>query len=164
MDSALAWIRERIEAGEKLVIFGWHTEVVERIAEELDCRMIRGGVKVEDRQAAVDEFQGDPDTMAIALNIKAGGVGLTLTASSNVVFVEEPWTPADFDQCVDRCHRYGQEALVTAWVLHGEGTIDQWLHDLIAKKRIVVDAATEGSEEAQRSVVEELAEMLATLD
>lgn len=163
MDGAMDWIRNMLATGEKLVIFAHHTEVVERISRDLNCPMIRGGVKTSERQAAVDRFQTDDSCRAIVLNLRAGGVGLTLTAASNVVFVESGWTPADNLQAEDRCHRIGQRDSVTAWYLLGDNTIDQWMSDLVAKKRQTVDAATEGDEDVQRSIVSELSDMLAEL-
>lgn len=160
MGGAMDWIRTMQDAGEKLVIFAHHSKIVERVAAELSCPMIKGGVSTEERQAAVDRFQNDDDCRAIVLNIKAGGVGLTLTAASNVAFIESGWTPADNLQAEDRCHRIGQTDSVTAWYLDGDGTIDQWMSDLIAKKRLTVDAATEGDTDVQKSIVSELADML----
>jgi SNF2 family DNA or RNA helicase len=78
------------------------------------------------------------------LNLAAGGVGLTLTAASNVAFVELGWTPGGHDQAEDRSHRLGQHDSVTAWYLLGEDTIDQDIYALIEEKRAVVTAATDG--------------------
>ena len=119
---------------------------------------ITGQTPVEARQAAVDRFQTDPDCKVIVLNIRAGGVGLTLTAASNVAFVELDWTPGAMDQAEDRCHRIGQTDQVTAWYLLGEETIDEDIHDLIETKRAVVEAATEGDVKTQHDtgIVNEL--------
>jgi SWI/SNF-related matrix-associated actin-dependent regulator 1 of chromatin subfamily A len=92
----------------------------------------------------VDRFQNDPDCRVIVLNLAAGGVGLTLTAASNVAFVELGWTPGGHDQAEDRAHRIGQTDSVTAWYLLGENTIDQDIYALIEEKRAVVTAATDG--------------------
>jgi SNF2 family DNA or RNA helicase len=92
----------------------------------------------------------------IVCNIKAGGVGHTLTAASDVAFVEFGWNPSDMDQAADRCHRIGQTDSVTAWQLvaeHDDGgtTIEGELVDLIASKRSVVTTATDGLGIAQQS-------------
>lgn len=73
-------------------------------------------------------------------------MGLTLTAASNVAFVELGWTPAIHEQATDRCHRIGQESdSVTASYLLAENTIDEQIAALIEAKRAVVDAATDGT-------------------
>ena len=88
--------------------------------------------------------------------MKAGGVGLTLTAASDVLFVEQGWTPAEHDQAEDRCHRIGQDNNVSAWYLLAEGTIDDDIYELIEKKRVVVDAVTDGEDDTQTSVLNDL--------
>ena len=85
------------------------------------------------------------------------GVGITLTAASNVCFVELDWTPAAHDQAEDRCHRITQHDSVNAWYLLAQNTIDTYIYELIQAKRAVVDAATEGDAEiADISLVREL--------
>ena len=76
--------------------------------------------------------------------MKAGGVGITLTAASDVLFLEQGWTPADMDQAADRAHRIGQQDSVTAWTLIAQDTIDEDIKELIAYKRELVDASTDG--------------------
>jgi SWI/SNF-related matrix-associated actin-dependent regulator 1 of chromatin subfamily A len=90
------------------------------------------------------------------LNIKAGGVGLTLTAASDVLFVEQSWTPGEHDQAEDRCHRIGQHNNVQIYYILASGTIDEYIYDLIQQKRIVVDAATDGSDAISSSVLSDL--------
>src|SRR5690606_1056013 len=83
LKTVLDWIADFLESGEKLVVFGVHVEVVEAIAQKFDAPCILGETKVEDRQAAVDRFQNDPDCRLIVGNLQAMGVGHTLTAASN---------------------------------------------------------------------------------
>jgi len=153
LEAVKEWTESFIETGEKLVIFAWHREIVDGLAETFRCDAITGETPIETRQAAVDKFQNDPATKIICLNVQAGGLGLTLTAASNVVFVELGWTPAVHDQAEDRCHRIGQEDQVTAWYLVANNTIDQTISALIESKRTVVDAATEGDIQAKQTSV-----------
>jgi intein/homing endonuclease len=74
---------------------------------------IRGADSTEARDANVKAFQNNPAVKIIICNIKAGGVGITLTASSRVAFVELPWHPADCEQCEDRCIAEGQLIMTT---------------------------------------------------
>lgn len=145
MRSTRDWIAEFTETGKKLVVFGWHRDVVGRIAEEFaqGCR-VQGQMSDAEKQDCVDRFQTDDDQRVISCSIRAAGVGLTLTASSDVLFVEQGWTPADMDQASDRCHRIGQHDSVTAWTVICADTIDEDIADLIDAKRSVVGAATDG--------------------
>ena len=98
---------------------------------------VTGRDSASSKQVAVDSFQNDPDVQLIVCSIKAAGVGLTLTASSNVAFVELAWTYADCCQCEDRAHRIGQKDNVTCYYLLGRGTIDQTIYSLIHKKKSI---------------------------
>jgi len=148
LEAVAQWVEDVLESSEKLVLFGWHREIVDALAERFGAPKITGGTPAEDRQAAVDRFQGDPNTRLLVCNVRAGGIGLTLTAASNVAFCELGWTPAEHDQAEDRCYRIGQVDSVNAWYLLAENTIDDEIYALIEKKRTLVDAATEGAPEA----------------
>jgi SNF2 family DNA or RNA helicase len=156
------WVEDFLESGEKLVLFGWHREIVDALAQRFGAPKITGDTPTGERQAAVDAFQEDPETRLLVANVRAGGLGLTLTAASNVAFCELGWTPAEHDQAEDRCHRIGQTDSVGAWYLLAEDTIESRIRALIERKRAVVDAATEGarSEMAGGSVLSDLAEFL----
>ena len=91
-----------------------------------------------EKQAAVDSFQNGHAQLIIC-SIKAAGVGLTLTASSNVAFIEFPWTYADCCQCEDRAHRIGQEDNVTCYYLLGRATIDRVLYNIIQQKKSIAN-------------------------
>jgi len=139
------WIESFVDSGEKLVVFGWHKTVVDAIADLCKCKQITGDTSAEARQKAVDEFQNDPEVKVIACNIQAGGVGLTLTAASNVAFLEFGWNPGTMDQAEDRVHRIGQTYPVNIWNLAGINTIDEDIIGLIESKRSVVNATTNGT-------------------
>jgi SWI/SNF-related matrix-associated actin-dependent regulator 1 of chromatin subfamily A len=100
---------------------------------------------MEERQVLVDSFQTPGSSLRILVcTIKAAGVGLTLTAASQVGFVEFGWTPADHDQAEDRAHRIGQEDSVNVWYLVCEGTIEEDIVETLDEKRKVVDAIVDG--------------------
>lgn len=144
LEAVREWVSDFLETGEKLVLFAWHRSAVHQLAEAFDAPSISGDTSLEDRQAAIDRFQNDASCHLIVCNIKAAGVGITLTAASNVAFVELGWTPADHDQAEDRCHRIGQNDNVTAWYLVAENTIEEKIAALIDRKRGVVNQATDG--------------------
>jgi SNF2 family DNA or RNA helicase len=158
MEAVMAWVENFLESGQKLVLFAWHKEVVKELAERFNAPYIMGDVDMRRRQDAVDRFQNDQDCKLIVMNMQSGGVGLTLTAASNVAFIELGWNPATHDQAEDRCHRIGQEDSVTAWYFLGQGTIDNDIQDLIEKKRTIVQAAVDGKAPEGVSVLNELLE------
>lgn len=138
------WVREFLETGEKLVLFAVHIDIQEDLVREFrGCAKIMGEDSVPDRQKAVDRFQQDPECKLVVCSLKAAGVGLTLTAASNVAFVEQGWTPGDMDQAEDRCHRIGQLDSVTAYYLVASNTVDSEIAELIARKREAITAATD---------------------
>lgn len=158
------WVADFLETGEKLVVFAHHKEIIADLAKHFagKCTILVGDTLMQERQAAVDKFQSDPNCQLFIGSTKAAGVGITLTAASNVAFVELGWTPADHDQAEDRCHRIGQENSVTAWYFIAEETIEDDIRDLILSKRGVVNLATDGTdktnvtEKLMDSIVEKL--------
>lgn len=156
MAAVKEWVSDFLETGEKLVLFAQHKEVVEELSREYGALKVLGDMDSKARQATVDRFQNDPGSRLIVLNMQAGGVGLTLTAASNVAFIELGWTPGVHDQAEDRCHRIGQEGSVTAWYLLGRETIDEDIYDLIEQKRAVVESVTEGGLTEEMGVLQEL--------
>jgi SNF2 family DNA or RNA helicase len=144
LEAVVEWVTSFLETGEKLVLFAHHQSVVHKLGDTFSAPVITGETPLKQRQAIVDRFQTDPACPLIVCNIQAGGLGITLTAASNVAFVELGWTPAVHDQAEDRCHRIGQKSSVNAWYFLANGTVDEIIYDLIAQKREVVDGATEG--------------------
>ena len=143
--AAMAWIEDFLASGEALVVFCRHIEVQERFMERFpDALHLLGRDKLAEREAAVRAFQ-EPDGPQLILGAtRVAAQGITLTRASNVAFLELEWTPAMHDQAEDRCHRIGQHDAVTAWYLLAAGTIDETMADLIAAKRGIIDAVTDG--------------------
>lgn len=163
--AARNWIDDFLSTGEKLVVFAHHREVQGSIYQAFEDRAVRitGGMDSQARQDAVDAFQSDDGVRLLVGSLQAAGIGITLTAASDVAFIELGWTPADHDQAEDRVHRIGQESdSVTAWYLLAEDTIDNHIAALIRDKREVVDQATEGGEDAETRVLDELVDELLT--
>lgn len=146
--AAREWIENFLATGEKLVVFAWHQETLDSLKEAFKgvtgLGVISGETPVAKRQGIVDNFQarGRNSSSLILMNLQAGGVGLTLTAASNVLVLELPWTPALLDQAIDRCHRIGQQNAVTAWMMMGRRTIDYAIWKMLAAKRAKADGAT----------------------
>jgi len=146
-----------LENGEKLVVFASHIEIQKKIASWYGSAHVFGEDDGQTRQSNVDRFQSDPECRIIVCSLQAGGLGITLTAASNVVFVEQGWTPSIMEQASDRCHRIGQTDSVTVWYLNAINTIDEEIAELIEKKRKIIDAAIDGqSVEAATSILNDL--------
>lgn len=131
------------EQGQKLIVFCYLREVVDYLkAEFRDAVVVTGAENAEQKQYAVDRFQEDERTRLIILNYQSGGVGLTLTAASNVLFVEFPFTYAACCQAEDRAHRNGQKNAVNCVYLLGRDTIDEYMYELIQTKKTISDGVT----------------------
>ncbi len=143
IESAKEYIDEIIGSGQKLVIFIKHKVIVELLKKEYPKAVcVTGQENANEKQTAVDSFQNNPNTQIIICNYKAAGVGLTLTAASELLMMELPWTQADCEQAEARCHRMGQANNVRATYLLGENTLDQWMYDIIQEKKAIANAIT----------------------
>lgn len=151
IETASDIINAIINAGEKVVVFSSFVETLETLKEWLTARkiksvMIHGGVADEDRKKAVQDFQNDPSVSVFLGGIKSAGVGITLTAATNVLFVDYSWNPADHQQGEDRIHRPGATAeSVNIYQLSAKGTIDNKLESILQHKRKIFDRVIEGA-------------------
>ena len=141
--SAVEIIHNIIDGGEKLIVFCFLKDVVNRLKKEFPHAVsVTGDDNDKAKQKSVDAFQNDDKTNLIILNYRSGGTGLTLTASSNVLFIEFPWTYSDCCQAEDRAHRNGQKNAVTCTYLLGENTIDEYMYKLIQGKKNIANGVT----------------------
>ena len=147
-------IHNIIDGGEKLIVFCFLKEVVQALKQEFKHTVtVTGDDNTTAKQHAVDKFQNDKDCRLIILNYRSGGTGLTLTAASNVLFVEQPWTYADCVQAEDRAHRNGQRNAVNCVYLLGKDTIDEYMYNLIQTKKDISNAVTGTQEETEEQKV-----------
>jgi SWI/SNF-related matrix-associated actin-dependent regulator 1 of chromatin subfamily A len=139
----LEHVREAVEASGKVIVFAWHADVIEAIAQEFGqaAVTVTGQTPVEKRQAAVDRFQTDPTCTLFLGNILAAGVGLTLTAAAHVIFAELDWRPAMITQAEDRAHRIGQRESVLVQHIVFDGSLDATMAQKIVEKQAIIDAA-----------------------
>lgn len=158
LKAAIGWIGDFLESGEKLVVFAHHREIIDTLAETFKgAAVVKGEMTAEAKHKAVERFQNYSDCKLFIGSIQAAGVGLTLTAASDVAFIEYPWRPADFDQAADRCHRMGQINSVTVWCLKAtiprKETIDDRILGVISRKRRTVDQALDGKKPIKGNIV-----------
>ena len=154
VQSAIDIIHNTIDGGQKLIVFCFLKEVVQQLKMEFKGAVtVTGDDNERQKQWAVDRFQTDDDCRLIILNYRSGGTGLTLTAASNVLFVEFPWTAADCNQAEDRAHRNGQKNAVNCVYLLGKDTIDEYMYNLIQQKREISNGVTGTEEEVEEKKV-----------
>jgi len=157
MDATYEWIDLFLESTDrKLVVFAHNVSIVDTLAKKYGGLRVSGKDEMDERQHAIDTFQNDPKARVIVLNLQAGSVGITLTAASDVLFVQQDWTPAIHDQAEDRCHRYGQTNNVQVYYIMCAGTIDEDIYELIEQKRGIVNSVTDGNTEVSHSVLADL--------
>lgn len=128
---------------EKIVIFVHHIKVHEIIWDglyEFHPVRIKGGQTDRERFGAIQSFQNDPNCRVIICGIRAGNVGINLTAGTYVIFGELDWSPAVHKQGEDRLHRIGQKKTVIAHYLIGEGTMDERIANILTDKALEIDA------------------------
>lgn len=141
-------VEEAVENGKKVVIFSNWTQMTDEIFHRL-CKhhspaIITGQTPDDERQRMVEHFQNNDDCNVIIGTIGAMGTGLTLTAGTVEIFMDEPWNRANKEQAEDRCHRVGTKENVTIYTLICKGTIDEKVHMLVENKGKMADMLVDG--------------------
>ena len=159
----IEFVKDFRENGKKMILFCSLHEVVDQLKRYFPTAVsVTGRDSQDEKQRAVDAFQNNPKADIIICSIKAAGVGLTLTASSNVAFVEFPWTYADCCQCEDRAHRIGQKDSVTCYYFLGRRTIDEKVYRIIQEKKNIANAVTGSTEDIEENIVDMVARIFDT--
>ncbi len=143
-------ISEAIDGGHRVLVFSQFVEMLNHIRAALDeddveYEYLDGSTK--NRIERVDRFNEDETVPVFLISLKAGGTGLNLTGADTVVHFDPWWNPAVEDQATDRAHRIGQTKNVNVYKLIAEGTVEEKILQLSAKKRELVSnvLSTEGS-------------------
>jgi SWI/SNF-related matrix-associated actin-dependent regulator of chromatin subfamily A-like protein 1 len=136
-------LKDCVSPDHKVVSFCWHTEVADRVERAFgpNCVVITGKTNVNRRQDLVKQFQTNTTIHLFIGNMKAAGVGLTLTKSSHVVMIELDWVPANVTQAEDRCHRISQTENVLVQHLVLEGSLDAAMAKKIIQKQKTIRQA-----------------------
>jgi SNF2 family DNA or RNA helicase len=137
LDMLLPRLQEVIEEGHKTLVFSQFTGMLLILREHLDREGIAYAYldgKTRDRQACVERFQTDPDCRLFLISLKAGGLGLNLTAAQYVFLLDPWWNPAVEAQATDRAHRIGQDKPVFVYKLIAQGTVEERIMQLQADK------------------------------
>ncbi len=143
LETLLEQIAELSSGGHKAIIFSQFTKFLAIVRDRLN----KSGIvyeyldgKTVDRKAKVDRFQTDPGCGLFLISLKAGGVGLNLTAASYVFLLDPWWNPAVETQAIDRAHRIGQTRAVFAYRLIARDTVEEKIIELQKEKRALADA------------------------
>jgi len=142
--------------GRRVLIFSQFASMLALIAESLDAAAIAHVVltgDTRDRQTPVRRFQAG-EVPVFLISLKAGGVGLNLTAADTVILYDPWWNPASEAQAIDRAHRIGQDKPVFAYRLVALGTVEEKMLELQARKRGLADALLAGSAAASAEITE----------
>jgi SNF2 family DNA or RNA helicase len=159
----LPQLLEALDEGHKTLVFSQFTAMLGILRERLD----RLGIsyeyldgKTNNRQERVARFQTDPDCRLFLISLKAGGVGLNLTAAQYVFLLDPWWNPAVEAQAIDRAHRIGQTNRVFAYRLIVRDTIEEKVLELQNAKRDLADAIVGADNGLIRSLSKEDLELL----
>jgi SNF2 family DNA or RNA helicase len=163
MDVLLARLEDLIDEGHKALVFSQFTSMLALVRGELDQR----GVVYEyldgqtrKRRQHVQRFQTDPACPLFLISLKAGGLGLNLTAAEYVFILDPWWNPAVEAQAIDRAHRIGQTRHVFAYRLICQDTVEQRIAELQRQKKQLADAIVGGQENLLRTLSREELEWL----
>lgn len=140
-------VEEARQNDKQVVIFSNWTQMTDAIYERLHKKyplsVVTGQTADDMRQHNVKEFQEGRSKVMIG-TIGAMGTGLTLTAGTVEIFMDEPWNRANKEQAEDRCHRVGTKENVTIYTLVCKDTIDERINELVEKKGAMADALVDG--------------------
>jgi superfamily II DNA or RNA helicase len=143
LDALLAHVIEVVSEGHKALVFSQFTTFLDVVRAAID----QEGVPYEyldgrtrDRQSRVNRFQTDKDCKLFLISLKAGGVGLNLTAADYVFLLDPWWNPAIEAQAIDRTHRIGQSNNVFAYRLISKETVEEKVLELQGRKRELADS------------------------
>ncbi|MBM82365.1 MAG: helicase SNF2 [Planctomycetaceae bacterium] len=155
LDVLCPYLKELIQEGHKSLVFSQFTSMLSIVKQHLD----KHGIVYEyldgqtrNRQAVVERFQEAEDCHVFLISLKAGGLGLNLTAADYVFLLDPWWNPAVEAQAIDRAHRVGQTKQVFAYRLICRNTVEEKITDLQGKKRDLADAILEENSRLLRNL------------
>ena len=162
-DALLPHLAEVREEGHKALVFSQFTSLLALLRTRLDASGTQYAYldgRTRDRQAVVEQFQTDPACDVFLISLKAGGLGLNLTAAEYVYLLDPWWNPAVEAQAIDRAHRIGQSRQVFAYRLLATGTVEEKIAELQKSKRELADAIVQADVGLLRNLQQEDLEIL----
>ncbi len=163
MDVLLSHVEELIGEGHKALVFSQFTSLLSIVRKRFE----ENGITYEyldgqtrNRKEHVDRFQNDPDCPVFLISLKAGGLGLNLTAAEYVFLLDPWWNPAVEAQAIDRAHRVGQTKQVFAYRLICRGTVEEKIASLQKQKKELADAILQENNSVMKKMTVEDLDML----
>lgn len=131
-----------IDSGEKVIVFSnYNNPLLELHKKYKNSVILLGSTPVEDRKQIIDKFQTDEKVKVFFGGIKSGGIGITLTAASSIIFADYSWVPADHIQASDRAHRPGTKAeSINIYQFFAQNTIDEYMKETLEEKQEIINA------------------------
>jgi SWI/SNF-related matrix-associated actin-dependent regulator 1 of chromatin subfamily A len=141
VDHTCELIDKVLEQGRKVIVFTNFTMSLDMIYEKYGKKavVLDGRMSKDRRQQSVDRFQNEDKVKVFIGNIKAAGVGITLTSADTVIFNDLSFVPADHSQAEDRAYRYGQKNSVLVYYPVFENTIEMTIYNILQKKKDIID-------------------------
>jgi superfamily II DNA or RNA helicase len=152
LDTLFEQVSEVLDEGHKVLVFSQFTKLLGYVRERLEEKDLPYAYldgQTRNRGEIVEHFQTDPECNLFLVSLKAGGVGLNLTAAGYVFLLDPWWNPAVEAQAIDRTHRIGQTMPVFAYRMIAEDTVEEKILDLQQSKREIAEAILDGGEGTQ---------------
>jgi SWI/SNF-related matrix-associated actin-dependent regulator 1 of chromatin subfamily A len=151
-----------IEQGKKVIIFTNFTDTLQTIYQHFGKQAVYldGSCSKPHRQHAVDEFQDNEKIRVFVGNLKAAGVGLTLTAAEVVIMNDLSFVPAEHAQAEDRAYRYGQKSNVLVYYPLYENTIEGAIYDILNRKKQIIRTVMGDEHPESGDFVEEILDLI----
>lgn len=145
LERLIDMVSELSSEGRKIIVFSQFTSMLDLIRKRFEADGLRYSLltgDTKDRKAAIEAFQNGAAEVFL-ISLKAGGVGLNLTAADTVIIFDPWWNPAVEEQAIDRAYRIGQDKAVFVYRLVAAGTIEEKMDELKARKRALADSLFE---------------------
>jgi SWI/SNF-related matrix-associated actin-dependent regulator 1 of chromatin subfamily A len=158
----IEFVQNIIDQGKKVIIFTNFTDTLQLIHNHFgkESVYLDGSCNKVQRQYAVDQFQENEKVKVFVGNLKAAGVGLTLTAAEVVIMNDLSFVPAEHAQAEDRAYRYGQKNNVLVYYPIFENTIEVVIYDILNKKKKIIGTVMGDEVQDSGDVVEEILKLI----
>jgi SNF2 family DNA or RNA helicase len=164
VDLLIETLDQVIADGHKALVFSQWTALLDRVEPHLrnaGMAFVRLDGSTRDRAGVVQRFQSDDGPPVMLISLRAGGVGLNLTAADHIFLLDPWWNPAVEDQAADRAHRIGQERPVLVTRLVAQDTVEERILALQQQKRRLAASILDGADQATALTREDLMALLA---